>query len=210
MKYDFTVGDIISSSIKIGAKNSASLLVAIILWIITIWIPYLNVGTTIGLIGLSVDLGKDKKIDPMSIFDASHRKIMGNMFLLFSLSFTGILIGLLFFYVPALVLSYAWMFGALLVLDKKLTPLEALNESYELTYGHKWSMFFSLFLSGLLFYFLITIALIIPGVFLSWDSSVFAVLLTYLPFIGVYVIFIAVQMTMVGYMYASGLKMKKG
>jgi len=209
MKYNFTVGDIISSSIKIGAKNSASLLVAIILWIITIWIPYVNVGTTIGLIGLSVDLGKDKKIDPMSIFDASHRKIMGNMFLLFSLSFTGILIGLLFFYVPALVLSYAWMFGALLVLDKKLTPLEALNESYELTYGHKWSMFFALLLSGLLFYFLMMIALLIPES-LSYRASAFEIFLSFLPFICIYVIFIAVQMTMVGYMYASGLKKKKG
>lgn len=208
MRYDFSVGDIISSSIRIGARNAASLLVAIVLWIITIWIPYINVGTTIGLVGLSIDLGRDKNIDPMSIFDSRNRKIMGNMFLLFSLSLTGIFIGILFLYIPGLILAYAWMFGALLVLDKELTPLEALKESYELTYGHKWSMFFSLFLSGLLFYVLTVITLLIPEAFLNYYSSPFEVFLTFLPFICVYVIYMAVQLTMVGYMYASALNQK--
>jgi len=70
-------------------------------------------------------------------------------------------------------------------------------------------MFFSLLLSALLFYFLIAIAVLIPSS-LSYSASAFVKFLSLLPFICVNVIFMAVQVTMVGYMYASGLKKKKG
>tara|TARA_Y100001934_G_C11743063_1_gene491200 strand:- start:155 stop:565 length:411 start_codon:yes stop_codon:yes gene_type:complete len=55
---------------------------------------------------------------------------------------TGIIIGLLFFIIPGIVLAYAWFFSSMLILDKKLDPIQAMSKSYDLTYGHKWVIFF--------------------------------------------------------------------
>ena len=33
----------------LGVKNAPSLLAALLLWLVTLWIPYINVGTTIAL-----------------------------------------------------------------------------------------------------------------------------------------------------------------
>ena len=46
-----TVGSIISKGFEIGIKNIGTVAGAGVLWILTFWIPYLNVGTTIGLLG---------------------------------------------------------------------------------------------------------------------------------------------------------------
>lgn len=40
-----TVAGVISEGIGLGIKNAISMLGATILWLLTIWIPYLNVGT---------------------------------------------------------------------------------------------------------------------------------------------------------------------
>ena len=40
----------LKDSIEIGVKNAPSIVVAVILWLVTIWIPYLNIGTTIAFI----------------------------------------------------------------------------------------------------------------------------------------------------------------
>ena len=47
-----TVAGVISEGIGLGIKNAISMLGATILWLLTIWIPYLNVGTTIAMTGL--------------------------------------------------------------------------------------------------------------------------------------------------------------
>ena len=44
-----SIGLIITGAFKKGFKNSLAIFVNGLLWVITIWIPYLNVGTTIGL-----------------------------------------------------------------------------------------------------------------------------------------------------------------
>ena len=43
-KLDF--GETLKDSVAIGVKNAPSVIAAVALWLITIWIPYLNVGTT--------------------------------------------------------------------------------------------------------------------------------------------------------------------
>lgn len=46
-KLDF--GETLKDSVAIGVKNAPSVIAAVALWLITIWIPYLNVGTTIAI-----------------------------------------------------------------------------------------------------------------------------------------------------------------
>ena len=43
---------------KIGLINFFSLLAVTILYVLTIWIPYLNVGTTIAIMSLPAELAK--------------------------------------------------------------------------------------------------------------------------------------------------------
>ena len=137
-----TFSDGFSTSFKLAMSQFWSVLGAILLWIITLWIPYINVGTTIGLIRIQIKLGKGEKISAGEIFDPENRAAMGKIFLLWSFMATGIIIGLLFFIIPGIVLAYAWFFSSMLILDKKLDPIQAMSKSYDLTYGHKWVIFF--------------------------------------------------------------------
>lgn len=47
-KLDFA--ETLKDSIEIGVKNAPSIVVAVTLWLVTIWIPYLNIRTTIAFI----------------------------------------------------------------------------------------------------------------------------------------------------------------
>lgn len=131
-----------STSFSRAMSQFWSVLGAILLWFITIWIPYINVGTTIGLIRLQIKLGRGEKISATEIFDAENRIPMGKMFLLWSFMTTGIIIGTIFLIVPGIVLWYAWFLSSMLILDKKLDPIQAMSKSYDLTYGYKWVIFF--------------------------------------------------------------------
>lgn len=77
-----TLQGVLSEGIAIGIKNLASLLVASVLWLVTIWIPYLNVGTTIAMSTIPIELSKGKVISPLFIFDAKYRRYMGEYFTL--------------------------------------------------------------------------------------------------------------------------------
>ncbi|MCG4956686.1 hypothetical protein [Alistipes finegoldii] len=46
-KLDFA--ETLKDSIAIGVKNAPSVVVAVALWLVTIWIPYINIGTTIAI-----------------------------------------------------------------------------------------------------------------------------------------------------------------
>ena len=70
-----TVTKIVIDSLCTAFKNIPSILGAAILWILTCWIPYINVGTTIALLyGLPLELSQGKIMKPTAIFDASYRK----------------------------------------------------------------------------------------------------------------------------------------
>lgn len=64
----------ISEGMTIGLKNVASLAVAVILYFLTIWIPYINVGTTIAMMTIPGRLAKGEIISPLFIFDDKYRK----------------------------------------------------------------------------------------------------------------------------------------
>ena len=137
---DLTIGSIVSNSFGIGVKNAPSLLGAILLWAVTIWIPYLNVGTTIGLLGIVAKMGRGSIIPPTEIFDPAYRKQMGEFFLVLGFTLTAVVMGYCFLLIPGIVISLAWSLAPMLVVDKGLNPTEAIQRSNNLTYGKKWTM----------------------------------------------------------------------
>jgi uncharacterized membrane protein len=153
---------------KIGMQHMGTILGAGILWILTIWIPYLNVGTTIAMLNMIVKLGRGESFTPMEIFNKEYRTNMGEFFLLYGLMFMGVLVGLIFAVIPGIILSYAWSQAFLLMEDRNMSPLEAIRASNKMTYGDKWSMFLGMFLLQVVVLGGIFIAIAIIG-----DSSRF-------------------------------------
>jgi hypothetical protein len=142
----------IRDGIAIGAKNTGAILVNVLLWVITLWIPYLNVGTTIGLTaGIVTKAARGESIGMTEIFDPKYRKYMGEFFLASGLMAIGISVGTLFFVIPGVVIGLAWSMAVLLVIDKGKNPTEALTLSNNYTYGHKRRIFGVYFLTMLVF-----------------------------------------------------------
>ena len=136
-----TVMGVLSEGISLGIKNAVSLLVATVLWIVTIWIPYLNVGTTIAMTTIPIELSKGKVISPVFIFDSKYRKYMGEYFTLIGLMAMAVIPALFFMIVPAIVISLGWSLAIYILLDKGVAPGEAMVQSNKATYGYKWTIF---------------------------------------------------------------------
>ena len=103
-----SVMGVLTEGISLGMKNAVSLLVATVLWIVTIWIPYLNVGTTIAMTTIPIELSKGKVISPVFIFDSKYRKYMGEYFTLIGLMAMAVIPALFFMIVPAIVICIGW------------------------------------------------------------------------------------------------------
>lgn len=138
-----TFNTLFKNGFSIGFKNLFPLIGTLLLYILTCWIPYINVGTTIAVTTLPASMARGESIDPTSIFDAKYRSNMGNFFILIVLMTIGLIFGFYFLIVPGLVLTYAWSFAYLLLVDKGLNPMQALHESNEKTNGYKWILFFA-------------------------------------------------------------------
>ena len=138
---EIKVTEVLKEGLNVGIKNAPSLIVATLLWILTIWIPYINVGTTIAMCSIPVSLSKGEVLSPTFIFDAKFRKKMGDFFILEGLMNMAVLFAMVFLIIPAYVLSYAWSQAIYLLLDKEITSTEALTMSNKLTYGYKWKLF---------------------------------------------------------------------
>ena len=145
------VSSIIKDGIGIGLKNFLSLVGVAILYSLTVWIPYLNVGTTIALISLPAAMSRGEVISPTEIFAAKYRKNMGNFFLLCVFYFMAVVIGMLFGVIPGIVLGYAWFIAFLLLVDKEMEPLQALAESNQRTYGKKMTIFLAFLVLGVVY-----------------------------------------------------------
>lgn len=157
-----TVMGVLSEGISLGIKNAVSLLVATVLWIVTIWIPYLNVGTTIAMTTIPIELSKGKVISPVFIFDSKYRKYMGEYFTLIGLMAMAVIPALFFMIVPAIVISLGWSLAIYILLDKGVAPGEAMVQSNKATYGYKWTIFGVQFILGLAYSILSFIFGLIP------------------------------------------------
>ncbi len=138
--------------LMLGVKNVASLIGAVALWAVTCWIPYLNVGTTVALLSIPVELSKGRVLNPAFIFRPVYRKYMGQFFLFCGLVFMAMLIGYSMLVIPAIVLSFSWYISFYLMFDKGLNAMDALSKSNEFTYGYKWKIFLIKFLFSAIYY----------------------------------------------------------
>jgi len=178
MEKELTVGGIISEGFQLALKNAASILGAVVLWALTIWIPYINVGTTIAIMTMPIELSKGNIMSPLSIFDPKYRKYMGEVFILLGLIYIAVSIAAAFLFVPAIVISLAWSLSVYLLLDKGMNPTEAINKSNELTYGKKWTMFFGKMVLALAPYIVLLVGAAIGGgvgYFIMFIGAIFMV-----------------------------------
>ncbi len=150
--FDLSVGSIIANAFSLGFKYFFQIIISFILWLITLWIPYINVGTTIGLYGLVVKIAKGENFSIGEIFRKEYRQKMPEFLLLTAIFGITIPFAYMFFIVPGIILSIAWAFSFYFLIDKNLNAIEALKVSNQTTFGHKWDIFggmFILYLIGL-------------------------------------------------------------
>ncbi|MEG2755484.1 MAG: hypothetical protein RR931_02635, partial [Mucinivorans sp.] len=134
-------GKTIGESFTIGLKNIPSILGCLILWVLTLWIPYINVGTTIAISTLPIALSRGTVVNPLDIFQSKYRRFMGEYFTVVAFMIIPMVCASAFLLIPGFVLGLTWSIAIYLVLDKGTNPAEALTESNQATYGSKWTMF---------------------------------------------------------------------
>ena len=147
-KLDF--GETLKDSVAIGVKNAPSVIVAVVLFLITIWIPYINIGTFIAITLLPTQLAKGEVINPLGIFDSKYRRYMGEFLITMGLMVIPIYIAMIFMIVPGIVLSIAWSLAYYFLIEKGKNPMQAIKASNDATYGSKWTMFFVILVFGVL------------------------------------------------------------
>lgn len=177
----------ITEGVKLGLKNFVSLLGTIVLYVLTVWIPWLNVGTTIGLYRIIIDMTKGKMINPTSIFSKKNYHNLGNFFLLMGLQSIGVTAACVFMFVPGIIMGIAWGFAMYLLIEKEVSPIQALHLSDKATYGEKWTIF----LIGLVFSIAISI---LSGIFalIPKVGGIFVIIITILAA----AIYVAIQAVM--------------
>lgn len=165
MEKKLTVGAVLSEGVGIGMKNLVPILVNTVLWILTIWIPYLNIGTTIGMcVGIVTKAGKGEAISMTEIFNPQYRKYMGEFFLTYGLVLMGVCAGMIFFIIPGVVIGIAWSLSLLLAVDKGINPVEAISKSNKATYGSKGTIFIAWLILSVIISILSAIVIRIPGI----------------------------------------------
>lgn len=147
-KLDF--GETLKDSVAIGVKNAPSIIAAVVLFLITIWIPYINIGTFIAITLLPTQLAKGEVINPLGIFDSKYRRYMGEFLITMGLMVIPIYIAMIFMIVPGIVLSIAWSLAYYFLIEKGKNPMQAIKASNDATYGSKWTMFFVILVFGVL------------------------------------------------------------
>ena len=155
MEKKITFVGVLQEGTGIGLKNALSIIVAAILWILTIWIPYINVGTTIAMYAIPIELSKGRVISPLFIFDAKYRQFMGEFFMLIGLMLIAIIPALFFMIIPGIIISISWSLSVYMLIDKQISPTQALIQSNKATNGYKWIIFGVIFVLMAAFYVLV-------------------------------------------------------
>ena len=142
MDKKLAMGTIIKDGLDIGLKNAVPILVNVLLFVLTVWIPYLNIGTIIGLIvGIPAKASRGEAISMTEIFDPKYRKSKSEFFLTYGLVSVGVFAGCVFFLIPGCIIGIAWSLALLLAVDKGKASLEAISISNKVTYGNKGAIF---------------------------------------------------------------------
>ena len=147
----FEIMTVVKETFMASLKNIPSFLGAAILWLLTCWIPYINVGTSICLFyAIPIEISKGEIVNPLSIFDGKYRKYMGEFFNIIGMMAVSIIPAMMFMLVPGIIISIGWCLAICLMIDKEINPAEAMTLSTKCTYGHKWAIFGSAVLIGII------------------------------------------------------------
>ena len=167
----------IKEGVNCALKNFVSLLVAVILYLLTVWIPFLNVGTTVGLVKFVIAMSRGEMVDPLILFKKENFDNFGNLFLFLGLEAMGLVAASFFMLVPAIVLGIAWSFALYFLVDRNMRPVEALDLSFKVTNGEKWRIFATELVLVIAIGILCGLLGAIPkvGAFLSLIASIFGV-----------------------------------
>ena len=174
-----------AEALEIGVKNAPSIIGCVALWLLAIWVPYINVGTTIAINILPIELAKGNVISPLSIFDAKYRKYMGDFLITTGLMIIPIFIAMMFMIVPGIVLSIAWSLAYYFLFEKKKNPMQALSASNEATYGSKWTIFFVLLV-------FVIAAYIVAGIFTWICAAIDVGFITFVVMLAVFAVIMSV------------------
>ncbi|WP_418991174.1 hypothetical protein [Alistipes sp.] len=184
-KLDFSLT--LQDAISIGVKNAPSIVVAVALFLVTIWIPYINIGTYIAITLLPTQLAKGEVINPLSIFDSKYRRYMGEFLITWGLMIFPLLIAFLFLYIPGIVLSLSWALAFYFLIEKGKNPIQAIKASNDATYGSKWTMFAVILLFAVA-------AMIVAGVFSAICGAINVGFITFVVMFAVIVVIFSVGM----------------
>lgn len=184
-KLDFA--ETLRDSISIGVKNAPSIVVAVALFLVTIWIPYINIGTYIAITLLPTQLAKGEVINPLSIFDSKYRRYMGEFLITWGLMIFPLLIAFLFLYIPGIVLSLSWSLAFYFLIEKNKNPMQAIKASNDATYGSKWTMFAVILLFAVA-------AMIVGGIFSAICGAINVGFITFVVMFAVIVVIVSVGM----------------
>lgn len=165
----------LTEGITLGIKNFPSLLGMTVLYAITVWIPYLNVGTTIGLFRSIISISKGAIINPLDIFNKENFSQMGDFFLLCGLKSMGISVATAFMIIPGIVISIAWNYSVYILLEFKKGFADAIHLSEKVTYGEKLTIFLIDLLFGIALCIVAGLFMLIPKIGVVF--SVIAILL---------------------------------
>lgn len=174
-------------ALVIGIKNAPSIVGAIALFLVTIWIPYINIGTYIAITLLPTQLAKGEVINPLDIFDSKYRRYMGEFLITAGLMIFPILIAFAFLYVPGIVLALSWSLSYYFLIEKGKNPMQAIKASNDATYGSKWTMFFVILLFAIA-------AVIVAFVFQSICNAIGVGFITFVVMFVVIVLITSVSM----------------
>ncbi|MBO4564991.1 MAG: hypothetical protein J5720_06130 [Bacteroidaceae bacterium] len=170
---------IIVQGVKLGISRFLTIFCSVVLWLLTIWIPYLNVGTTIAICTMPIALAdNDKLAKPTYIFAEKYRKYMGDFFTLLGLLYLTLIPAYIFGVIPAIIIGIGWSMAFYILFDKHITPSDALLESTEKTYGHKMTIFLAFLLYNVGFaviwgiiYGIVTLIGVLVGSIVGTDSN---------------------------------------
>ena len=85
----FGIADTFKRSLLVNPLAFAPVVLAVLLWMVTSYIPFVNIGTTIALFTLPIWLADERKISPIEIFLSEHRAKL-EAFLMLTAVFTAV------------------------------------------------------------------------------------------------------------------------
>lgn len=130
-----------ADTFAIATRHAPSIIAAVILFLLTLWVPYVNLGTLIALTLLPMRLARDERIEASSIFRSEYRRRMGDFLLTAALKLAALTLGTALLVIPGIVLALAWKPAYWCLAEHNKSPLEAIRAAEAATRGSKWRLF---------------------------------------------------------------------